>query len=139
MKMKKLIRTICFIAFAGYGLAFAQSRDPFTPYAVSPPVAASVGKAVDPAEGNNPLTDKPITAYTVIGVAISPTDAMAVLKSRDKHEYFAYIGDEVGSEGGKIETISSEGITVNINGKIVNLKVSNRLEIKDDKQIDEAK
>ncbi len=138
--MKKIISIIVLAGSALYGIALAQSRDPFTPYA--PPVpAAGVSNlmAVDPRKIGNPLTEKPLSAYNVIGVAISRKNSLAVLKSRDKQEYFAYIGDEVGVEGGKIEKINSEGIAVNIAGKIINLKVSNRLEIQDEKQTDEVK
>ncbi len=132
--MKNLIKTAFFIAICGIGLAKAEERDPFKPYTWSAPASVSDAKtAVNDGEVSTPLIDKPLTAYTVIGVVISPTDALAVLKSRDKHEYFAYIGDQVGSEGGKLETINTDGVTVNISGKIIPLKVSNRFETQDEK------
>ncbi len=114
--------------------AQAADRDPFLPYTWSAPTG---GNETTPGGGKipstNPLIDKPISSYKVIGVVISPTDAMAVMKARDKHEYFAYIGDPIGSEGGIIETINTEGITIGVGGKIVPLKVSNRFENQDEK------
>jgi Tfp pilus assembly protein PilP len=138
--MKKINRTIILIAAMLYGAAYAENRDPFMPYTspsamkVNPGAATVVAK-----DASNPLTDKPVSSYNVIGVAISPTNALAVIKSRDKQGYFAYVGDDIGSEGGKIEAINSEGVTINIRGKIVNLKVSNRFEMQDEKQTDESK
>ncbi len=133
--MKKLIKLIIIAVIAGYGTAIAQDRDPFLPYTWSSPNNADTGAGgTKSSDSANPLVDKPVSAYTVIGVVISPTDALAVLKSRDKREYFAYIGDAIGSEGGIIETINTDGITVNISGKIVPLKVSNRFEMQDEKQ-----
>lgn len=139
--MKKLIKLICVVVMVGHGIAIAADRDPFLPYTWSAPAGTGndTGGKDKSGEAVNPLIDKPISSYTVIGVVISPTDALAVLKSRDKHEYFAYVGDPIGSEGGVMETINTEGITVNINGKIVPLKVSNRFEMQDEKQTDENK
>ncbi len=135
--MKKLIKIFSIVTVVGYGVALAQDRDPFTPYTWTAP--ASTDSADKTTDGANPLIDKPLSSYTVIGVVVSPTDALAVLKSRDKHEYFAYIGDKVGSEGGTLETISTEGITVDMAGKVVPLKVSNRFENQDEKPTDEKK
>ena len=131
--MNQLIKTLFFITFLSYSVANAAERDPFLPYTWSAPTTTDM---INKAEKKNvnPLIAQPITSYTVIGVVVSPNDALAVLKSRDRTEYFAYIGDPVGSEGGMIETINSDGITVDISGKIIPLRVSNRFESQDDIQ-----
>lgn len=136
--MKKLINTICIAIALSYGSAHGADRDPFLPYTWSAPTGTDVGGAAKQAASTNPLVDKPVSSYRVIGVVVSPTDALAVLKARDKQEYFAYIGDPVGSEGGILETINTDGITVDIGGKIMSLKVSNRFESQDEKS-DEKK
>lgn len=133
------IQILVFITITVYGAAMADERDPFQPYTWSAPSAADTKEIDKESAYTNPLTNKPLSAYTVIGVAISPTDALAVLKSRDKHEYFAYVGDRIGSEGGILKVISTEGITIDIGGKIVPLKISNRFEAQDEKLQDEKK
>jgi Tfp pilus assembly protein PilP len=136
--MKTIIKIIFVSALCIYSLAYATDRDPFKPYMSTPPINASDGAAVA-RDAASPLAEKPLSSYAVVGVVVSPNDAMAVLKSRDKHEYFAYIGDPIGSEGGVLETINTEGITVNMGGKIVSLKVSNRFENQDEKEPEEKK
>ena len=137
--MNKLNKSLIIAVLSTFAhVTQAEERDPFLPYTWSAPAATDANGDKD-ATTSSPLIDKPLSAYTVIGVVVSPTDALAVLKSRDKHEYFAYIGDPVGSEGGVVETINTEGITVDIGGKILPLKVSNRFEIQDEKQQDEKK
>lgn len=134
--MKKLNSVICIVlgvAFSNF--ANAEERDPFMPYTWSAPAGTeAAAKSASSANAATPLVDKPLSSYTVIGVVVSPSDALAVLKSRDRREYFAYIGDPVGMEGGVIATISIEGITVDMGGKVVPLKVSNRFENQDEKQ-----
>ncbi len=138
--MKKLSKTILLALITASGIAVAADRDPFLPYTWSTPAATTDTNSanINTDSKISPLIDKPLSAYTVIGVVVSPNDALAVLKSRDKREYFAYIGDPVGSEGGVLETINTEGISVDMGGKIVTLKVSNRFEMQDEKQ-DEKK
>lgn len=123
-----------FVTLVAYGTASAAERDPFLPYSWSAPSGKDAANGTTDDKAVNPLITKPASSYTVIGVVVSPNDALAVLKSRDRNEYFAYIGDPVGSEGGIIETINSDGITVDISGKIIPLNVSNRFESQDDTQ-----
>ncbi len=116
-----------------FSIADGVARDPFAPYAVEKPKTTAAGDIFDAAApALTPLTERPLSSYQVIGVIVSPTDSVALIKSRDKRELFASIGDAMGSEGGKVEVISSEGITVDTNGKISNLTVSNRFDTPDE-------
>lgn len=133
--MKKLIKITLFVAVIALSSANAAERDPFLPYTWSGPAGKDAANS-DTSKDVNPLVRKSLSSYKVIGVVVSPNDALAVLKTRDRGEYFVYVGDPIGSEGGIIETINSEGITVDIGGKIVSLKVSNRFESQDDTQKD---
>lgn len=140
--MKKILLINLSLAIGLLLLSFnignTEERNPFKPYIWSGPANNVDSKTIskDP-NISNPLTEKPLSSFTVIGVAISPTDSLAILKSRDKQEYFAYIGDDLGSEGGKIEDITPEGVSVNVNDKIIPLKVSNRFDTKDEKAPEE--
>lgn len=110
------------------GTVFAQTaeRDPFMPFAWDKPVAVDVQDASKEDIDNTPLTDNPITSYALIGVVVSPKDSIAVIKALDKAEYFAGVGDKIGSEGGVIDVITSEGITIDLNGRLIDLTVNNR-------------
>jgi len=79
-----------------------------------------------------PLTKDPITSYQLAGVIISPTDSIALVRTLSKRDYFANIGDSIGNEGGVIDEMSSEGIIVDINGKLIPLTVSNRFDIQNE-------
>lgn len=125
---------LCLIA-ASLSALTAQAegeRDPFMPFVWEQPATVQVQNPNDPSIEANPLTEKPLSSYKLIGLVVSPTDAVAVIKSRDKREFFANIGDQVGSEGGIVDTISTEGITLDVNGKLVNLNVNNRFELQNE-------
>lgn len=133
--MKKLNNIALLAVIALFSVtAIAADRDPFMPYTWSSPSGAEGTKVAGNAPSANPLVDKPLSSYKVIGVVVSPSDALAVIKSRDRREYFAYIGDPVGMEGGVISAINIEGITIDMSGKVVPLKVSNRFENQDEKE-----
>jgi len=134
--MKQIIKMTFIVTLIAFGVANATERDPFLPYTWSAPQGKESANSIASGRHVNPLVRKPLTSYTVIGVVVSPNDALAVIKGRDRSEYFAYIGDPIGSEGGMIETINTDGITVDISGKIVPLKISNRFESQDDIQTD---
>jgi hypothetical protein len=115
-------------------MAFAEGkeRDPFMPFAWEKPPAASEAQKAVRGSTSTPLTEDPLSSYTITGIIVSPKDAIILVKSHDKHEYFASVGDGLGSEGGLIDTISSAKVTVDINGKLVNLTVSSRLDIQNE-------
>jgi Tfp pilus assembly protein PilP len=118
-------------------LAAPGERDPFQPYALSKPTLAT-SQTTTKTTGENivnitPLTEDALSSYKITGLIISPKDSIILVQARDKHEYFTTIGDKIGSEGGIIKKVSSEGITVDIEGKLVDLTVNkNRLDIQNE-------
>ncbi len=119
--------------------SFGQSveRDPFMPFATSTSGSASSSDKKSGLPGDNaitPLMERPLSTYKIIGTVVSAKDALAVIKSADRREFYANVGDKIGVEGGVIEVISSEGITVDINGKITDLIVSNRFDTQNENQ-----
>lgn len=103
-----------------------------------------------------PLTRDPITSYQVAGIIIkhekependsendsesnydeysedSGMNSIALIRTKNKRDYFASIGDYIGNEGGIIDEITSEGIVVDINGRLRDLNVSNRFDIQNE-------
>jgi Tfp pilus assembly protein PilP len=112
-------------------LAFAGDRDPFAPYA-SAKNSIPTAKKADNDSTVTPLTEDSLSAYKLVGLIVSPTDSIVLIRSSSNREYFASIGDKIGNEGGIIHKISTEGMTVDINGRIVDLTVNNRLEIQNE-------
>ena len=107
----------------------AEQRDPFQPALW----ANSKDKESLPSNNKNfkhQLENYSLNVYAVVGVVISEEMAMTVIKSPDGKDHFLNIGDRLGSEGGHIETISSEGITVNTESSLITIPVSNKIEIK---------
>jgi len=124
---KKLIIFTAFSILSFSAFAEDAVRDPFKPFSWEKP------KVVTSVEQNEnydvtPLTEKALSYYRVIGTIVSPSDALTLIRSREKGDFFANVGDSIGNEGGKISLISSDGITVDMNGKIINLTVSSRLD-----------
>ena len=102
-------------------------RDPFSPYAWEKP---SNVVEVDPLIGRTtefttPLTENALSTYKVVGTMISPKDALALVRTKDKREFFVSHGDPIGREGGEITVINIDGVTVDISGKIIDLTVNN--------------
>ncbi len=126
-----VLLTVPYVVFAQE--SDPSDRDPFAPFVWEKPAAVEVR---EPTPGemlkNNPLTSKPLSTYRVTGLIVSPTNAIAVIKTRTKHEYFANLGDPLGIEGGIIGVIDSDGVIVDINGKLVTINVSNRFEIQNE-------
>ncbi len=112
-------------------LALAGDRDPFAPYA-SAKTAIATTKQSESDSSITPLTEDSISAYKLVGLIVSPTDSIVLIRSSSNREYFASTGDKIGNEGGVIHKISTEGVTVDINGKLVDLTVNNRLEIQNE-------
>jgi len=113
--------------------AFGQERDPFTPYS---PETTAVKVKKNKNDQNHPLIDSALDEYRIIGLAIAPNNAVIVIKSPDKHEYFATIGDRLGSEGGVISNLTTDSITVNTGNDVVTIPVSNKFEMLDDEKKD---
>lgn len=101
-------------------------RDPFTPFVWEKPSNVEI---INKDQYNKtPLTDKALADYRLIGVMVAPSEALALIKSKDKREFFVTTGDKIGIEGGTIHTISGEGISIDMDGKIIDLTVSNRFD-----------
>lgn len=109
-------------------LAQAESRDPFSPYAWEKKIADEAAAKSQPNYDVTPLTEFPLASYVLAGVIVSPKDAIALIRTRTRREFYVHLGDSLGKEGGVVDIISVEGITVNMNGKIVDVSVNNRFE-----------
>lgn len=131
-KMKKnyiLFLSVILLAFTAN--AQEEVRDPFTPFVWDKPTIVSPAAELDKL-ASTPLTEKPLVSYRLVGLIVSPKDSIALVKSRDKREYFVSVGDQIGNEGGVIEAIYSDGMTIDINGRIIDLTVNNRFDIQDE-------
>lgn len=129
---KKLITFVSAITLPAIAFAGAD-RDPFAPFASAKPAITESSKQIS-TTGNSitPLTEDSLSSYKLMGLIVSPTDSVVLIQSSSKREYFAGIGDKIGNEGGIIHLISTDGITVDIDGKLVDLTVNNRFEIQNE-------
>lgn len=131
--MSKNIIFIAAMLFIGSS-ASAQERNPFEPYVFDAP--ATVAEVSNPRKERkgvaNPLTSSPLSSYKVTGLIVAPNEAVVVVKTEDKREYFAYVGDSLGDDGGIIETVSTEGIVVNNGEDLLTVNVNNKFEIPND-------
>ncbi|MCE3232256.1 MAG: Pilus assembly protein PilP [Rickettsiaceae bacterium] len=127
--MRNKLLTLCASIAILPAIAAAEGpeRDPFTPYALSKPALASAKQETAGEKGVSitPLTEDPLSSYKLTGLIISPRESIVLIQAHDKHEYFATAGDKLGSEGGVIHLVSTEGITVDVGGKLVDLTVNN--------------
>lgn len=112
-----------------------QIRNPFAPFPWDAPAQDAGGNPNAPQLSNPdapPLLRDPIYFYKLAGIIVSPTDSIALIRAKNKVDYFVKVGDAVGNEGGKISAISTDGITLDVNGKLMDLTVSNRLDIQNE-------
>lgn len=116
---------------ASYSLA-DTGRDPFMPFFFNKPAPDAQKDTLS--DIASPLKDKPLSSFRLVGLIVSPTDAIAVVKGRDRHEYFVTVGDTLGSEAGMVEIIDSEGITLDVGGRLITLNVNNSFEIKNESE-----
>lgn len=125
------IAGLCLLLPAAFAQA-EESRDPFQPASWSS--KATKSEAKDNQSIANPLLANPLATYILVGLAISKEQAIAVVKAPDTKDYFVKIGDILGKEGGHIESMNSDGITVNMENSIITIPVSNKIEIKTNDQ-----
>ncbi|MDA0781646.1 MAG: pilus assembly protein PilP [Rickettsiales bacterium] len=133
---KKLLALITISVFPFFANA-EEIRDPFAPLGWGGSQNPSTENLdADSIESMNvtPLTKDPLATYQLGGVIVSPTDSIALIRTRSKRDYFVNIGDEIGMERGIIDVISSDGITIDVNGKLIDLTVSNGFEIKNENE-----
>tara|TARA_B100001564_G_C20654929_1_gene678683 strand:- start:1763 stop:2173 length:411 start_codon:yes stop_codon:yes gene_type:complete len=126
-----LTLTCLFVLAIQAQAAASDSRDPFSPYNTWNTPSASGEAETDKNKHANkpPIERDPVRTYAVIGLIVSPDNAVAVVKSLNNHEFFVQVGDHIGNEGGVIESIHTDGITVDTGSSIVTLNVSNNFEI----------
>jgi Tfp pilus assembly protein PilP len=132
--MKKLI-LLASISIFPISSNAEEIRDPFSPFTWGGGPSTAV-EEVNPDSIDNlsvtPLTKDSLSSYQLAGVIVSPTDSIALIRAKNKRDYFVNIGDSIGREGGIIDVISSEGITIDVNGKLIDLTVSNGFEIQNE-------
>ena len=74
----------------------------------------------------HPLLQHPVKSYILMGVVISKTVKIALIRANNGEEYFIRVGDLLGDAEGKITDINGRGIEVSEENKVVSLAVRNR-------------
>tara|TARA_B100001079_G_scaffold202254_1_gene175826 strand:- start:24 stop:470 length:447 start_codon:yes stop_codon:yes gene_type:complete len=74
----------------------------------------------------HPLLQHPVKSYILMGVVISKTVKIALIRANNGEEYFIRVGDLLGNDEGTITDINGSGIEVSEENKIVSLAVRNR-------------
>ena len=74
----------------------------------------------------HPLLQHPVKSYILMGVVISKTVKIALIRANNGEEYFIRVGDLLGSDEGTITDINGSGIEGSEENKIVSLAVRNR-------------
>jgi Tfp pilus assembly protein PilP len=125
------------VLFSGAVSASAQERDPFSP--TSGGVMSRVNELVNGPEATapattfdaaiDPLTATQLSGYKVSGIIISDTKKLASVKGMNGVSYIVKVGDNIGSEGGKISDITLDSITVQTQSQEVKIPVSNIIEV----------
>ncbi|MCD6034879.1 MAG: hypothetical protein K0R63_620 [Rickettsiales bacterium] len=129
-----LCLVLLLILVPALGLADGQKeRNPFVP---SWDAAANGDGPKVPSPQDlltSPLVVKPLSMYRVIGIIVAPKTAFALVRTPENYDYFLEEGQKIGSEGGVAEEISIQGVKIKVNKDIVTLPVSNKVEIRNDK------
>ena len=74
----------------------------------------------------HPLLQHPVKSYILMGVVISKTVKIALIRANNGEEYFIRVGDLLGNDEGTITDINGSGIEVSEENKVVSLAVRNR-------------
>ena len=88
--------------------------------ATDAPAAEVIDKSV------HPLLQHPVKNYILMGVVISKTVKIALIRANNGQEYFIREGDLLGNAEGTITDINAIGIEVTEENKVVSLAVRNR-------------
>jgi hypothetical protein len=88
--------------------------------AIDAPAAEVIDKSL------HPLLQHPVKSYILMGVVISKSVKIALIRANNGEEYFIRVGDLLGSDEGTITDINGSGIEVSEENKIVSLAVRNR-------------
>ena len=74
----------------------------------------------------HPLLQHPVKSYILMGVVISKTVKIALIRANNGEEYFIRVGDLLGNAEGTITDINVIGVEVSEENKVVSLAVRNR-------------
>ena len=74
----------------------------------------------------HPLLQHPVKSYILMGVVISKTVKIALIRANNGEEYFIREGDLLGNAEGTITDINGIGVEVTEENKVVSLPVRNR-------------
>ena len=74
----------------------------------------------------HPLLEHPVKSYILMGVVISKSVKIALIRANNGEEYFIRVGDLLGNAEGTITDINGSGIEVSEENKVVSLAVRNR-------------
>ena len=88
--------------------------------AIDAPAADVIDKSV------HPLLQHPVKSYILMGVVISKTVKIALIRANNGEEYFVREGDLLGNAEGTITDINGIGVEVTEENKVVSLPVRNR-------------
>ena len=88
--------------------------------AIDAPAADVIDKSV------HPLLQHPVKSYILMGVVISKTVKIALIRVNNGEEYFIREGDLLGNAEGTITDINGIGVEVTEENKVVSLPVRNR-------------
>ena len=88
--------------------------------AIDAPAAEVIDKSL------HPLPQHPVKSYILMGVVISKSVKIALIRANNGEEYFIRVGDLLGNAEGTITDINGSGIEVSEENKVVSLAVRNR-------------
>ena len=74
----------------------------------------------------HPLVQNPVNSYILMGVVISKSVKIALIRANNGDEYFIRVGDLLGNADGTITEINEIGIKVTEENEVVELLVRNR-------------
>ena len=88
--------------------------------AIDAPAAEVIDKSL------HPLLQHPVKSYILMGVVISKTVKIGLIRANNGEEYFVREGDLLGNAEGTITDINGIGVEVTEENKVVSLAVRNR-------------
>ena len=74
----------------------------------------------------HPLLRFPVETVTLMGLMVSPSLKVAIIRLEDGNEYFIRLGDRLGNASGTVTDIKSSSIEVTEAGEVVSVEVRNR-------------
>lgn len=133
MQLPKIIIALSLLSALPLSSSIAQERDPFAPYLWDKPSSVeTIIPSTEDLDHKSPLANAPLSTFKIVGTVVTPNEAIAVVKTEDKREFFVGPGDVIGMEGGKVESISNEGVTLATGDTVVTLDVNNKFELGSD-------